>query len=78
MADTGHVKHNSTTNEIAIRTSFDETQFPNMVWLIASTNMGARNGKEEDVKGWDDLYTPPPPPVVNSPDPSVVSATTNP
>lgn len=68
MADPGHVKHNPATNEVAIRTAFDETQFPGMVWLVSSISMGARNARQDEVDAWADMYTPPPPP---TPDPSV-------
>lgn len=62
----GHVKRNAKTGEVAIRTTFAEDQFPNMAWLVSSTNLGARNADQSDVDGWDDLYTPPPP----QPDPA--------
>lgn len=58
----GHVKHNVETGAVAVRTVFDSTQFPNMVWLIATTGNGAQNGREDDVLGWADLFTPTPPP----------------
>ena len=74
MADAGHVKHNPATNEVAIRTAFDETQFPGMVWLVSSTNMGARNARQDEVDAWADLYTPPPPPKV---DPAVAAPAGN-
>jgi hypothetical protein len=63
MADTGHVKHNPTTNEVAIRTIFPEdsgAQLANMAWLIASTNVGARHANSSFIEGedWIDLYVP--------------------
>lgn len=58
---TGHVKHDPKTGSVAIRTVFDPEQFPNMVWLIATTGMGAQNASEADVAGWEDLFTPPEP-----------------
>ena len=62
---TGHVKRNPETGMIAIRTIFPETddQFRAMAWLIATPNIGARNGSTADVDSWDDLYTPPVPEV---------------
>ena len=47
MADeaTGHIKHNVETGAVAVRTVFDPVQFPNMVWLIASTGNGAKKFK---------------------------------
>jgi hypothetical protein len=57
----GHVKHNVETGAVAVRTVFDAEQFPNMVWLIATTGMGAQNAGDRDVEGWDDLFTPPEP-----------------
>lgn len=57
----GHVKHNSETGEVAIRTIFPLDQGPqlaNMAWLIATKNSGARTGPMEAVEGWTDLYVP--------------------
>lgn len=64
----GHVKRNAKTGEVAIRTTFAEDQFPNMAWLVSSTNLGARNADQSDVDGWTTStprprrsQTPPPP-----------------
>ena len=60
----GHVKHNPTTDEVALRTIFPEDQGPqlaNMAWLIATPNAGARNAPGTEVESWADLYTPPAP-----------------
>ena len=57
----GHIKRNTDTGEVAIRTIFPEDQggqMAAMAWLVATTNVGARNAKTEDVAAWDDLYTP--------------------
>ena len=58
---TVHVKHNPTSGSVAVRTVFDAEQFPNMVWLIATTGTGAQNASNADVAGWADLFTPPEP-----------------
>lgn len=57
----GHVLRDPATGSVAVRTGFDALQFPNMVWLVATTGMGALNASHEDVAGWADLYTPPAP-----------------
>lgn len=57
----GSIKHNTETNEVALRTIFPEdqgAQMANMAWLIATTNAGARNAKSDEVAAWADLYTP--------------------
>lgn len=56
----GHVKRDPDTGEVAIRTVFPEDDFPNQAWLVATSNVGARNEPTSDVEGWDDLFTPPP------------------
>lgn len=59
---TGHVKRNTTTGEIAVRTIFPEDQglqLANMAWLVSTTNVGARNAPSSEVASWSDLYTPP-------------------
>lgn len=72
--ETGHIKRNTETGEVALRTIFPEDQGPqmaNMAWLVATNNTGARNAPTSEVTSWEDLYTPPaevpaapPPPVV--------------
>lgn len=74
MADTGHVKHNPTTNEVAIRTIFPEdssAQLANMAWLISSTNVGARHSNSSGIEGeeWVDLYVPEVPELPELPEP---------
>lgn len=68
---TGHVKRNPDTGAVAIRTIFptnNNEQLANMAWLVATTNIGARHIRNEDAEGWDDLYTPEPPPADPSPE----------
>ena len=60
----GHLKHNPTTNEVAMRTIFPEDQggqMALMTWIVATPNMGSRNAKTPEVtgEGWVDIYTPP-------------------
>ena len=43
MSETGHVKHNPETGEVALRTIFPTDQGPQlaaMAWLVATKNMG--------------------------------------
>jgi hypothetical protein len=57
----GHVKRNSETGEVALRTIFPEDQgqqLAGMAWLISTKNIGARNASAADVADWDDLYEP--------------------
>jgi hypothetical protein len=56
----GHVKRDPATGSVAIRTQFDDTveQLAAMAWLIATSNIGARNATTGQVESWDDLYTP--------------------
>jgi hypothetical protein len=60
----GHIKRNTLTNEVAIRTVFPEDQglqLSGMAWLIGTVSTGARSAKTEEVEedGWVDIYTPP-------------------
>lgn len=57
----GHVRRNTVTGAVAVRSIFDPSMFPELVWLIATTGSGAKNGTQSDVDGadWVDLYTPP-------------------
>jgi hypothetical protein len=60
----GHVKRNADTGETAIRTIFPEDQggqMAAMAWLVATTNVGARNATTAEVEAWADLYTAPAP-----------------
>jgi hypothetical protein len=62
----GHVKHNPATGEVALRTIFPTdqgAQLAGMAWLVATTNVGARSAKTEEVESddWEDLYVPPAP-----------------
>lgn len=54
----GHVKRNNKTGEVAVRTVFDVEQFPNMEFIVATKDVGARNAPGSEVKGWDDLFVP--------------------
>jgi hypothetical protein len=59
---TGHVKRNPETGEVALRTIFPEDQGPQMAamaWLVSTSNTGARNAKTDEVVGWADLLVPP-------------------
>ena len=60
----GHIKHNSETLEVAIRTMFpeDDERLARMAWLISGPRFGARHSAADEVAGWDDLFTPPAPP----------------
>lgn len=61
MSETGHIKHNPETGEVALRTIFPEDQGPQlagMAWLVATKNIGARNSSSADVADWDDLFVP--------------------
>lgn len=73
--ETGHIKHDPETGQVALRTIFPEDQGPqlaNMAWLVATKNTGARNANTAEVDGWDDLFVPPPVEVVTPVDPPVV------
>ena len=59
--EAGHVKRDKTTGSVAVRTTFAADQFPGMVWLVATSGMGASNASDSDVSGWDDLYVAPAP-----------------
>jgi len=59
--EAGHVKRDKTTGSVAVRTTFAADQFPGMVWLVATSGMGASNASDSDVDGWDDLYVAPAP-----------------
>lgn len=59
---TGHVKHDAETNQVALRTIFPEDESPQlaaMAWLVATPNAGVRHAVTAEVADWDDLYTPP-------------------
>lgn len=59
----GHIKRNPNTGAVAVRTQFPEDieQLAGMAWLVATTNLGAKNAATGDVESWDDIYTPPVP-----------------
>ena len=70
MSETGHVKHNPETGEVALRTIFPTDKGPQlaaMAWLVATKNIGARNASDADVADWETLYEPPVEPVVRFP-----------
>lgn len=59
----GHIKRNTLTDEVAMRTIFPEDQGPQfaaMAWVIGTLNSGARSGKTAEVEeeGWVDIYVP--------------------
>lgn len=56
----GHIKRNPANGAVAVRTQFPEDieQLAGMAWLVATTNLGARNAGTPEVDGWDDIYTP--------------------
>ena len=61
----GHVKRNTTTGEVAVRTLFplgENIQQQMMEWLCAAPSSGPRNTWTTEVEGsdWEDLYVPPP------------------
>ena len=59
--ETGHVKYNAESGEVALRTIFPEDQGPQlagMAWLVATKNIGARNASTAEVDLWDDLLVP--------------------
>ena len=60
MSNTGDVKRNPDTGEIAIRTTNDESEWPRAgrAWLISTTTRGARFAPSTEVETWDDLYQP--------------------
>ena len=53
---TGHVKHEPSTNQVAIRTIHDD---PTMQWSVGTATAGSRHVATADVETWADLYTPP-------------------
>ena len=57
--ETTHVKRNTETGDVAVRTIFDATMFPENVWLVATPGSGARTASADYVEGWEDIYTPP-------------------
>ena len=54
----GHVKRNPETQEIAMRTTFDEAILPQLAWLVSTLTWGARNVRTAEVESWDDLFVP--------------------
>ena len=54
----GHVKRNPETQEIALRTTFDEAILPQLAWLVSTLTWGARNVHTADVEAWEDLFVP--------------------
>ena len=56
----GHVKHNPDVLEVAVRTMFPEEnpQLAGMAWLVATTNVGARYARTDEVESWPDLFVP--------------------
>jgi len=60
---TGHVKRNPATNDVAVRSLFDEDDpdTAGQAWLVTGPVRGARFATGAEVADWDDLYTPPEP-----------------
>ena len=54
----GHVKRNAETQEVAMRTTFDEAILPQLAWVVSTLHWGARNVRTSDVEAWEDLYVP--------------------
>lgn len=57
----GHIRHDTVTGSVAVRTMFNDEKFPHLAWLISTTGSGAKNATHADVEGedWVDLYIPP-------------------
>jgi hypothetical protein len=55
------VKRNPETQEVALRTTFDEALLPQLAWVVSTLTWGARNMRTSDVQEWDDLVVPDPP-----------------
>lgn len=56
---TGHVKHDETSESVAIRTHLpDEPPFSDKAWLVATARMGAQLKPTADVESWPDLFVP--------------------
>ena len=56
----GHIKRDPATKAVAVRTQFPEDMLPDLAWLVATVNLGARNAKTSEVHAWEDLYSPEP------------------
>lgn len=57
----GHVKRDSVTGTVAVRTQFpDAAPFTEQAWLTATTNNGAHFRATSYVEAWDDLHVAPP------------------
>lgn len=56
----GHVKRNPETQEVALRTTFDEDidSLAHLAWLVSTLTWGARNARTAEVEAWDDLLVP--------------------
>jgi hypothetical protein len=55
----GHVKRDPVTGAVALRTAFpDEGPLAAQAWLTATKNIGAHAKRTDEVKDWDDLFTP--------------------
>ena len=56
----GHLKHNTETLEVAIRTMFpeDDERLARMAWLISGPRFGARHAAAAEVADWPDLFVP--------------------
>jgi hypothetical protein len=56
----GHVKRDPVSGAVAVRTQFPEDieQLRGMAWLVATTNIGARNAPTAEVEDWEDIHIP--------------------
>ncbi len=52
----GHVKRNPDNGTVAVRTGFPEDDYPDMAWLAATVNTGAKTLRTSDVEDWEDLF----------------------
>lgn len=64
MPDKGHVKRNTVTGAVAVRTQFpaDDPILGKRAWQVATVNIGAKvlTAAEIDTEEWVDLYVPEP------------------
>lgn len=65
MADTGHVKRNTVTGAVAVRTQHpaEDPILGRRAWQVATINIGTRVMTDAEMQAesdWVDLYTPEP------------------
>lgn len=56
LCEAGHIKRDPVTGSSAIRTSFSDTEYPELSWLIATQDSGALTRPHAYVEGWEDMY----------------------